>query len=138
MARRKERIDALAVELGNALVIVCDVTQPEQVHEAVDRTVAQFGRIDALINNAGQGLHANIEKIKIEDFRHLLDLNLIAPLTVQIDEIDKVFASGSGEANNVISRRLLESFLYWLHERREQVFIVASANRVAALVEQAE
>lgn len=98
MARRKERIDALAVELGNALVIVCDVTQPEQVHEPVDRTVAQFGRIDALINNAGQGLHANIEEIKIEDFRDLLDLNFIAPLTVQIDDSDAAGAGQFGDA----------------------------------------
>ncbi|HJE70254.1 ATP-binding protein [Pseudomonas oryzihabitans] len=65
-------------------------------------------------------------------FRQALQtIEQIAPVTVLIDEIDKAFASG--EADNEISRRLLGSFLYWLQERREQVFIVASANRVAAL-----
>ena len=70
LARRKDRIDALERELGDsALAVVCDVTRPELVQHAVHAAIEKFGRIDVLVNNAGQGLHAAIEEIGIDDFR---------------------------------------------------------------------
>ena len=80
LARRKSRIDALAAEFTDALAIECDVTHPDEVQAAVSSAWKRFGRIDALVNNAGQGLYASVEDIDIADFRELIDLNLVAPL----------------------------------------------------------
>ncbi len=53
-ARSAERLAALAAELGpNALAVPADVTLPADVHNMVERTVAQFGRVDVLFANAG-------------------------------------------------------------------------------------
>ena len=68
-ARREERIAQLAGELSDAVPVRCDVTDPGQVAAAVRTAMDAFGRIDVLVNNAGQGLHAPLEQIDADDFR---------------------------------------------------------------------
>src|SRR5450631_1730310 len=57
VARRKERLNQLAQDItaqgGRALVIATDVTTLAQAQAAVARTVAELGRLDTLVNNAG-------------------------------------------------------------------------------------
>lgn len=111
LARRKDRIDALASELGdNALAVVCDVTRPELVKTAVDAAIERFGRIDVLVNNAGQGLHATIEDIGIDDFRELLDLNSVAPLVMMQAVIPYMRSQGAGSIVNVSSGATLATY----------------------------
>jgi len=57
----------------------------------------------------------------------------MAPAVLWIDEIEKGFAQGSVEADGGVSQRLFASFLTWLQERRADVFVVATANNLAAL-----
>lgn len=80
LARREERIKKLAGELNDAVAIRCDVTDRDQVAQAVKETLKIHGRIDILINNAGQALQAPIEQINIDDFRDIFELNVLAPL----------------------------------------------------------
>jgi NADP-dependent 3-hydroxy acid dehydrogenase YdfG len=110
LARREDRIASLAAELGNALAVPCDVTRPEQVHHAVQSAIERFGRIDALVNNAGQGLHGEIEDIGVDDFRALLDLNLIAPLVLMQAVIPIMRAQGAGSIVNVSSGATLATY----------------------------
>src|SRR5664279_3766006 len=70
-ARRTERLEALAAELSGALAVTTDVTVAEQVHRLVDRTVDTYGRVDALVNNAGQGLHVPLEELDPVSYTHL-------------------------------------------------------------------
>ena len=56
-ARRANRLDALAAELSGSLAVPTDVTAPGEVERLVAQTLDTFGRIDVLVNNAGQGLH---------------------------------------------------------------------------------
>ncbi len=102
-ARREDRINELAEELGDALAIRCDVTDPAQVAEAVLVATDKFGRIDVLVNNAGQGLQASIDDIEIDDFRDLLNLNLIAPLIMMQAVVPLMRKQGVGSIVNVSS-----------------------------------
>jgi AAA+ superfamily predicted ATPase len=65
--------------------------------------------------------------------RALETVEAMAPAVLWIDEIEKGFATESGEADGGTSRRLLGTFLTWLQERAGEVFVVATANDVSAL-----
>lgn len=110
LARRKARLDILADESGNALAVACDVTQPDQIENAVRQGLARFGRIDVLINNAGQGLYAAVEEIKAAEFRALLELNLIAPLMMMQAVIPPMRRQGAGRIINVSSGVTLATY----------------------------
>lgn len=102
-ARREERISALAEDLGRAVAVRCDVTDPAQVRTLVRSAVEAFGRIDVVVNNAGQGLQVPVEQLALDDFRAVLELNLIAPLSVMQAVIPVMRAQGSGSIVNVSS-----------------------------------
>lgn len=111
LARRQERINALALEIGNdALAMVCDVTQRDSVQQAVQAAISKFGQIDVLINNAGQGLHAGIEDIVIEDFQALLNLNTVAPLVMMQSIIPYMRKQGAGCIINISSGATLATY----------------------------
>jgi NAD(P)-dependent dehydrogenase (short-subunit alcohol dehydrogenase family) len=62
---------------GRAVYIDCDVSNPEQVKRAIDRTAEAFGRIDVVFANAGiNGVWAPIEELKPEEWDQTLDTNL--------------------------------------------------------------
>jgi NAD(P)-dependent dehydrogenase (short-subunit alcohol dehydrogenase family) len=83
-ARGQEEGEALAREVsrsgpGTARFIPCDVSQVEDIQNLITSTVDEFGRIDCLINNAGwHPPHQPIEEFSIQDFRALLDINLVS------------------------------------------------------------
>jgi SpoVK/Ycf46/Vps4 family AAA+-type ATPase len=70
-----------------------------------------------------------------KNFRHAISLaESMAPVVLWIDEIEKAMAvTGSGEADAGLSRRLFGAFLTWLQEKRREVFVVATANDLAAV-----
>jgi NADP-dependent 3-hydroxy acid dehydrogenase YdfG len=79
-ARRLERLERLASEIGGqghtALAIQSDVTDQEQAIVAVERTVDELGRLDIVVNNAGQMLLGPIEDAPTEEWDRMIDLNL--------------------------------------------------------------
>src|SRR5215469_14020209 len=80
-SRGKQAGEAIAVEVnkkgpGQAQFIPCDVSKPDEVKKLVDATIAKYGRLDCLINNAGwHPPHKPIDDFSVEDFRSLLDTN---------------------------------------------------------------
>ena len=102
-ARRADRVERLAEELGEALAVGCDVTDESQVATVMTRTLERFGRLDVVVNNAGQGLHARVEDTTPSDLRALLELNLVAPLVVMQAVLPVMRAQGSGRIINVSS-----------------------------------
>jgi NAD(P)-dependent dehydrogenase (short-subunit alcohol dehydrogenase family) len=77
--------DTVAKAVGQAddlLVVKLDITDPASVQAAVQAAVARFGRIDVLVNNAGNFIAGFFEEITPEDFRAQLETNLFGPLNV--------------------------------------------------------
>jgi SpoVK/Ycf46/Vps4 family AAA+-type ATPase len=70
-----------------------------------------------------------------KNFRKAIDMaESMAPVVFWIDEIEKAIVSGGGsEADGGLSRRLLGAFLTWLQEKKEEVFVVATANELSSL-----
>jgi NAD(P)-dependent dehydrogenase (short-subunit alcohol dehydrogenase family) len=62
-----------------ALAVACDVTKPQEVEAMKERTLATFGRIDVLVNNAGRAWSASPEDMPLERWREVFDLNSTAP-----------------------------------------------------------
>jgi short-subunit dehydrogenase len=103
-ARREERIRELAAELGGgAIAVRCDVTDRAQVDALARAALDAFGRIDVLVNNAGQGLQSTIEDLALDDLRAVLELNLVAPLAAMQAVIPTMRAQGAGAIVNVSS-----------------------------------
>ena len=80
VARRADRLERLADRVGEdgsrPLVIQADVGSQEQAEAAVERTIRELGRLDALINNAGVMLLGPIENAPLEEWRRMLDVNV--------------------------------------------------------------
>ena len=53
-----------------------DVTKEQEIDAMIDAVMAQFGKIDVLINNAGICKHINVEKMEYKDWREVIDVNL--------------------------------------------------------------
>jgi NAD(P)-dependent dehydrogenase (short-subunit alcohol dehydrogenase family) len=79
-ARKKERCEQAAAELKQlgvkTLALGCDVKKPNDVQAVVDATVAQFGRIDIMINNAGTSWGAPVEEMRLEQWNKVIETNL--------------------------------------------------------------
>ena len=81
VARRKERLEKLASEVSSrTLVLETDVTDREQAFAAVERTVAELGRLDIVINNAGVMLLGPIVSAPVEEWERMVHLNLLGLL----------------------------------------------------------
>ena len=79
-ARKKERCVQAAEELqtlgAKTLALACDVKNPADIHAVVASTLATFGRIDILINNAGTSWGAPVEEMRLEHWNKVIETNL--------------------------------------------------------------
>ena len=83
-ARRTDRMETLAAGIrdqgGTALVMECDVTDQQQAAGAVQRTVAELGRLDTLINNAGVMLLGQAVGAPLQEWQQMVELNVLGLL----------------------------------------------------------
>jgi len=107
--RRQERITAVTDELRaarpdrSALAIPTDVTDPTDLEALVGRTLDEHGRIDVLINNAGQGFYCPVAEADLDLYRRILEVNLVAPLAAMQAVLPSMREHGRGVIINVSS-----------------------------------
>jgi NAD(P)-dependent dehydrogenase (short-subunit alcohol dehydrogenase family) len=80
--RDAAKVAAAVGDHGSLLAITLDVTRPQDSQAAVEAAVAKFGRIDVLVNNAGNFFAGFFEELSPEQVRHQLDTLLFGPMNV--------------------------------------------------------
>jgi len=81
-ARRADRLAALSAELGGALAVPTDVTDPAQVRDLVAAALDRHQRVDGLVNNAGASLHGKLDQVDPAEFERILRLNVVGLLSM--------------------------------------------------------
>jgi clavulanate-9-aldehyde reducatase len=106
-ARRTDRIEALAERItsggGRALAIATDVGDEDQAKAFVERTHAELGRLDALVNNAGVMLLGPINGAPTEEWRRMIHANVFGVLYSTHAAVPLMLEQGSGSIVNVSS-----------------------------------
>ena len=104
-ARRADRIAALAAELGadRAHAVPTDVTDEAAVRALIAATLERFGRLDIMVNNAGAGNVAPAHEETTEDFRRLLETNLVSVFVGCREAALQMMRNGGGAIVNVAS-----------------------------------
>ena len=106
-ARRKDRLDALAARLrdGGATVLPLDldVTDEQACADAVRRTREELGGLDVLVNNAGVMLLGTIVGADPEDWRRMLDTNVLGLMYMTHAAIEGMVEQGAGDIVNISS-----------------------------------
>jgi NAD(P)-dependent dehydrogenase (short-subunit alcohol dehydrogenase family) len=102
-ARNESALEAAAAEIPGSLAVTTDMREAESIRALVESTVEHLGRVDCLVNNAGQDFNASVEAIDPDDLRSILELNLIGPLEAMQAVIPLMRRQGSGAIVNVSS-----------------------------------
>ena len=105
-ARRADRLQALADELnrgGKALAVATDVTDRVQVKRLVEAGVQTYGRIDVMVNNAGLMPQSMLERLKIDEWDRMIDVNIKGVLYGIAAALPHMTAQKSGHFINVSS-----------------------------------
>jgi NADP-dependent 3-hydroxy acid dehydrogenase YdfG len=103
LARRVDRIKALAGELGQgAIAIAADVTDRASIVKAAERVKTELGGTDVLVNNAGVMLLAPFNDEGHDDHRRMIEANLLGAMTVTEVFLDQL-VDGGGDLVNLSS-----------------------------------
>ncbi|BAY38978.1 short-chain dehydrogenase/reductase SDR [Nostoc sp. NIES-2111] len=102
-ARDSSRLEALAKDLpGEVLTIPTDITDAQQVETLIQKTVAEFGQIDVLVNAAGVGVLKPYNSIETADLDKMLDVNLKGSFYTTQAAAEEMQKRKSGHICNVI------------------------------------
>src|ERR1043166_4243651 len=107
-ARNAEDVSAAAARLealgtGRVLGVSCDVRRPEAVAELIRRTVAEFGGLDILVNNARVGYFAPAAELSIERWQQTIETNLSGVFYCCREAIPHLRRQGGGWIINIAS-----------------------------------
>ncbi|HEV2218045.1 MAG TPA: glucose 1-dehydrogenase [Candidatus Dormibacteraeota bacterium] len=103
-ARDDAALNEVAKAIGGALVVPTDISDTDSVRALVDRTVKEFGRLDAAFNNAGANYALRpVAEIPDEEFDQTLAVNLRGTFLSMKYEIVAMLASGGGAIVNMAS-----------------------------------
>jgi short-subunit dehydrogenase len=106
-ARRAGRLERVADEVraagGEARIVPTDVTDDAALRSLVDGTVATWGRLDVLVNNAGVGVLARVEDTSPAEYERLMRVNYLAAVHAVLAALPHMRRQGRGHIVNVAS-----------------------------------
>ncbi len=106
-ARNLQKLQAVTTEIaaagGNVMAVQTDVTNPAHLENLVAQTVQRFGRIDALVNNAGRAAAQAFEQVSDAAWDDDLALKFHAPIRLSKLVIPHLRASGGGSILNILA-----------------------------------
>ncbi len=106
-ARRTDRLHALVARItaegGRALAVTADVSDESQARGFIERTHAELGRLDGLVNNAGVMLLGSIKGAPTEEWRRMIDVNVLGVLYCTHAALDIMYEQRNGHIVNVSS-----------------------------------
>lgn len=103
VSRSKEKLEKLSREIPGSLAVPADMTKIPEIKKMIKKTKDHFGRIDVLINNAGQGYDAPTERTDVDMFHHIFDLDVVGPLVAMQQVIPFMKKQGGGAIINISS-----------------------------------
>ena len=103
LARSTDVLAALARELPGSLAVTVDMTDFPGIRRAIGEVHAHYGRVDALVNNAGRSYGATVETIDPAIFDEIFHLNVLGPIVAMQAVIPLLRARGGGSIVNVNS-----------------------------------
>jgi short-subunit dehydrogenase len=103
-ARSVDKLEEIAAGMTDAFVVPADMTKPDEVRGMVRKTFGHYGRLDVLINNAGQGYHVPFEFINIDDLAGIMALNVYGPVVAMQAVIPIMRKQGGGAIVNISSQ----------------------------------
>jgi short-subunit dehydrogenase len=102
-ARRKDRLEALAKELGNARAVAIDLAQPDAAAKLMADIAAAGEQVEVLVNNAGFGAIGRFAELDAQRLRQMIDLNVGALMELCRAVAPEMIARRSGAILNVAS-----------------------------------
>ncbi len=102
-ARSVDKLEHIVSEIPDALALPTDMRDEAAVQRMIAQTKQHYGHIDVLINNAGQGLHVPIEKVDLEQYRSVFELNVVSVIAAMQGVIPIMRAQGGGIIINISS-----------------------------------
>ncbi len=103
VARSADVLEQLATRLPDSLPLAADVTDFAALDEVIANAHNHFGRLDGLVNNAGQSYGARVEEIDPDVAEEIFRLNVLAPVVAMQAVIPLMRAAGGGSIVNVNS-----------------------------------
>jgi len=103
VARSADKLNEIAKDLPESFPFKADMTKESDVRQMVRSVQEHFGRIDVLINNAGQGLHGPMDSTDLQQYRSIMELNLFGPVAAMQAVIPIMRNQGGGLILNVSS-----------------------------------
>jgi NAD(P)-dependent dehydrogenase (short-subunit alcohol dehydrogenase family) len=85
------------------LPLEVDLTKPDAIHDSIDRTVAVFGTIDVIVNNAGYGMEGTVEELDEKDMHAIFAINVFASISVIKYALPYLRRQRSGHIINISS-----------------------------------
>jgi gluconate 5-dehydrogenase len=113
LARRTDKLERTAelvrAQGAKALPLTCDVSDEGNVSQAIAKVMAEFGRIDILLNNAGMLVRGGVDDLELEDWNRIVGTNLTGVYLMCKHVIPHMKSQGGGKVVNIASINAVQS-----------------------------